>query len=132
MRHQVQQGIDIVLYLDGAAVAGQQGAKLQQRMSPINITNKITGQWQENLGGIRDWSIICNGMYVKDQSSFEGLLEAFMNNTYLSVSLVLGNKQFSGRCLITDFPIQATFNSQFKYQISLIGTGELTFETSGS
>lgn len=128
MKQLVQQGIDIVLYINDEAVAGQQGAILQQNMTPINITNKITGQWQENLGGIRNWSISCNGIYVKSQSSFESLLDAFMNNSYLSVSLLVGQKHYVGQCLITDFPLQAVFNQQYKYNITLLGTGELRFE----
>lgn len=132
MKHLVQQGIDIVLYINNEAVAGQQGAKLQQRMTPIDITNKITGVWQANLGGLKNWSIICNGIYVKSEKSFNDIVEAFLNNTLLSVSLVLGEKQYSGKCLITDFPLQSVFNSQFKYNMTLLGTGELKLDSVGS
>lgn len=128
MKQIVQQGIDVVLYINSNPVAGQMGATLNQSMSPIKITNKITGKWEESIDGLRSWNIKCNGLYVKSEESFQELLEAFMNNQPLSVSLTVGGKQYLGNCLITDFPIQAVYNSQFKYNMTLLGTGALRFE----
>ena len=45
MNKDVQRGVGVVLYVNGVAVAGQENAVLQRNMSPINITNKINGDW---------------------------------------------------------------------------------------
>ena len=128
MKQLIQQGIDVILYVDNNPVAGQMGATLNQSMNAIKITNQITGQWEESLAGLRSWNIKCNGLYVKSEESFDELLNAFMTNKTLSVSVTVGSKQYRGNCLITDFPIQAVYNSQFKYNITLLGTGALNRE----
>ena len=124
----IQKGIDVVLKINGKPVAGQQGATLNRSMSPIDITNKITGDWSESLAGTRTWRINCNGLFVVNAESLQALEDAFMNNTEIEASVAVGNKNYFGRVLITDYPLSAIFNAQFKYNISLLGVGELAYE----
>lgn len=122
----VQAGIDIVLYVNGKPVAGQQNAQLNRSMSPIDITNKINGDWQESLSGVRSWKIMCSGLYVVDAISLADLEDAFMNNEEIDVSISVSGKNYFGRALIIDFPVSSVFNAQFKYNLSLLGIGELS------
>jgi predicted secreted protein len=91
----------------------------------IDITNKINGEWAENLAGTKSWSILCQGLYISNDKSFGLLEEAFMNNTPITVALTVGEKQLTGNALITDFPLSAVFNKEFKYNVRLLGTGAL-------
>lgn len=128
MRDVVQRSIDVVLIVDGAPVAGQQGATLNRSMSPIDITNQITGSWKESLGGLMSWNISCNGMYIKDNAGLRALEQAFLENKEITVKILVGNTYYTGQALITNFPLNAVFNTQFKYTLSLLGTGELRLE----
>ena len=128
MRDVVQRSIDVVLITDGAPVAGQQGATLNRSMSPIDITNQITGSWKESLGGLMSWNISCNGMYIKDNAGLRALEQAFLENKEITVKILVGNIHYTGQALITSFPLNAVFNTQFKYTLSLLGTGELRLE----
>ena len=128
MRDIVQRSIDVVLIADGAPVAGQQGATLNRSMSPIDITNQITGSWKESLGGLMSWNISCNGMYIKDNAGLRALEQAFLENKEITVKILVGNIHYTGQALITNFPLNAVFNTQFKYTLSLLGTGELRLE----
>lgn len=128
MKDVVQRSIDVVLIADGAPVAGQQGATLNRSMSPIDITNQITGSWKENLGGLMSWNISCNGMYIKDNAGLRALEQAFLENKEITVKILVGNIHYTGQALITNFPLNAVFNTQFKYTLSLLGTGELRLE----
>ena len=128
MRDVVQRSIDVVLIADGAPVAGQQGAMLNRSMSPIDITNQITGSWKESLGGLMSWNISCNGMYIKDNAGLRALEQAFLENKEITVKILVGNIHYTGQALITNFPLNAVFNTQFKYTLSLLGTGELRLE----
>ena len=128
MRDVVQRSIDVVLIADGAPVAGQQGAMLNRSMSPIDITNQITGSWKESLGGLMSWNISCNGMYIKDNAGLRALEQAFLENKEITVKILVGNIHYTGQALITNFPLNAIFNTQFKYTLSLLGTGELRLE----
>lgn len=128
MNKNVQRGVGVVLYVNGIAVAGQENAVLQRSMSPINITNKIDGDWKESIAGTKEWSINCGGTYVKNAKGLSQLEEAFMNNQQIEIKVILDDYSYVGSALITDFPLSAVFNSQFKYSIRLLGSGELRLQ----
>lgn len=123
--NKIQRGIDVVLYINGIAVAGQQQASLSRSASPINITNKINNDWSVSISGTKNWNIQCNGTYVKNAESLKMLEQAFMDNEEITVKVILGEHNYEGQALITSFPLSAIFNTQFKYTLSLLGTGEL-------
>lgn len=119
------KSINVALYLNSIPLGGQQNASLIQRADALDITNKIDGEWTENLMGKKGWNIQCSGLYVINDKSFELLEDAFMKNKPLTVQINIGNKKYSGSVLIIDFPLSAVFNKEFKYNISLLGTGPL-------
>ena len=123
--NKIQRGIDVVLYINDIAIAGQQQASLSRSASPIDITNKINNDWSVSISGTKNWSIQCNGTYVKNAESLKMLEQAFMNNEEITVKVILGEHNYEGQALITSFPLSAIFNTQFKYTLSLLGTGEL-------
>ena len=124
----IQSGVDVILKVDGVPVAGQLGANLMRSMSPINITNKINADWEDNLAGVKTWRVSCNGMFVVNANSLQMLEDAFMNNEEINVSLRVNGKNYFGQALITDFPVSSPYNAQFSYNLSLLGTGELHSE----
>ena len=119
------KSIDVVLSLNSIPLGGQQNASLIRQTAAIDITNKINGEWTENLAGTKSWSVQCNGLYVIDDKGFEKLEEAFMNNTKISVLISIGQKKYEGEALLIDFPLAAVFNKEFKYNLRLMGTGAL-------
>ena len=121
----IQSGIDIVVKVDNKPIAGQLNATLNRSMAPIDITNKINGDWKESLGGTHTWRIRCNGMYVINAEALQKMEDAFMNNEEVDVSVKFSGKNYFGHALIIDFPVSSQYNAQFKYDISLLGTGEL-------
>lgn len=121
----IQSGIDVILYIGDKPVAGQQKATLNRSMNPIDITNKINGDWGEHLGGSHLWKIKCDGIYVINADSLQALENAFMNNEEIEISIRLNGKNYFGRVLITDYPVSSIYNAEFKYSLTLLGTGEL-------
>lgn len=121
----VQKGINVVLKIGENILAGQLGAKLYQTMSPIDITNKINGEWKEYLGGIKSWKIDCNGLYVKNSDTYATLQEAFRTNASIDVEVVLDEHRYVGKALLTEFPLTANYNDTYKYNVRLLGDGEL-------
>ena len=121
----VNQGVDVVLSIDGLPVGGQQGAVLNRSMSPINITNKIQATWEQSIAGVKTWNIKCSGIYVKNSNSLLSIEEAFLNNNEITVNITIGDISYRGQCLITNFPVNSVYNSQFKYNIDLLGIGAL-------
>ena len=121
----IKKGIDIILYVNGVPVGGQMGVMLNQMMTPIDITNKIKAEWTEKMDGLKVWNVQCNGMYIANSNSLSLLEEAFMSNSGVEVEIIAGDVHFIGRGLITNFPLTAVFDKQFKYNISILGTGPL-------
>lgn len=125
MNKQVQQGINVLLLVDDIPVGGQLNVTLKRSQSSIDITNKITGDWVEKLNGLRTWSINCSGIYIVDQEGFNKLEEAFMENKEIEVAVAIGSFRYKGKCYITNFPMNSSYNIQFKYSIDLLGNGAL-------
>lgn len=132
MRDTIQRSISAILLVNDIPVAGQQNASLTRAMSPINITNKIDGSWQEHLSGSKNWKLSCGGIYVKNADSYQALENAFMNNEEITVKMLMDDHAYVGQALITNFPLNAMFNKQFKYSLQLLGTGELRIEDVGN
>lgn len=124
-RTNVGRSVDVVISINNYPLGGQQGANLMRQAQVINITNKINSEWAENLTGVKSWSVVCSGLYVVNDKSFSLLEDAFMNNKKVEVSINVGSQQLKGQALITDFPLNAVFNKEFKYNLKLLGTGAL-------
>lgn len=121
----LNKSINVALYLDNIPLGGQQNATIIRQAEMIDITNKINDDWTKSLAGKKSWSIQCSGLYVIDDRAFSLLENAFMNNQSIKVSISVGNNTLSGNALITDFPLSAIFNKEFKYNIRLLGIGAL-------
>ena len=119
------RSVDVVIYLNHYPLGGQQGANLVRQAQVIDITNKINAEWSESLSGIKSWSVVCTGLYIVNDNSFALLEDAFMNNKPIEVSINVGSQQLRGKALITEFPLSAVFNKEFKYNLRLLGTGAL-------
>ena len=124
-RTNIGRSVDVVISIDNYPLGGQQGANLTRQAQVINITNRINDEWAENLTGVKSWSITCAGLYVVNDKSFSLLEDAFMNNKKVEVSIKIGSQQLKGQAFITDFPLSAVFNKEFKYNLKLLGTGAL-------
>lgn len=125
MNKPMNRGIDIILSVNEAKLGGQINATLNRTMTPINITNKINGNWETSLSGTKTWNVVCNGLVVKDEAAFQQLEDAFNAGTAVDVLLSDDNISYSGRALITNFPVAAPYNTNFTYSITLLGITEL-------
>lgn len=119
------KGINAAVFIGDKAVGGQLKATLNRTMTPINITNKINGVWNESLSGLQGWSITCNGMFIKDDEAFQLLEQAFYNGTKVTVRLTNQNKEYYGEGLITNFPIATAYDDAYTYNITILGVGKL-------
>ena len=132
MIHPATKGIDAILYLNDVPLGGQKNATLTRRISPIKITNKITGEWEDSIAGLRSWSVNCSGMFINGSESYDILESAFEDGTAITVKIKRNNKTYVGRALITSFPIVANYNDTFTYNIILTGVGKLENEDTQS
>lgn len=121
----IQQGINVILKVDNKVVGGQRNIQLNRSSNAIDITNKINSEWQENLQGLKTWGVTCNGIYIINSESLSLLEECFMESKDVEVTIIIGSKEYNGKAIITNFPVNATYDKQFKYNITLLGNGAL-------
>ena len=124
----LHRGMDIILSINNKKIGGQSNARLNRTMSPINVTNKINGEWEKSLSGLKTWTLNCTGLVVKDEEAFQELEECSNSGTAVTVQLADENKTYRGTALITNFPIAAPYNTNFSYSITLLGIDELKLE----
>lgn len=121
----MHRGVDAILSINDIILGGQQNATLNRSMSPINITNKINGEWEDNMSGLRHWTLSCTGLFVKNSEAFALLEDAFNQGKKVTIKLSDNEKTYEGEALITNFPVAVNYNANFTYNITLLGTGEL-------
>ena len=121
----IHRGLDVILSVNNKVVGGQHNATINRMMSPIKVTNKINGEWDTSLSGVRSWTLNCTGFIVKDEESFQELEECFNAGTAIEVRISDEEKTYTGTALITKFPLTANYSTSFAYTISLLGIDEL-------
>lgn len=123
------KGVDVVVSIGDSILGGQKSAVLNRSMSPIDITNKINGQWKKHLSGVRRWGLTCAGMFIKNDQAFSILEAAFQNGNQVDLKMTDSDKAYFGKALITSFPLSSTYNDTYTYNIVFTGNGKLNGNT---
>lgn len=120
------RGYDALISIDDTVVGGQINASLFQTVAVIDITNKITGEWEKSMAGVRSWEVNCSGLKIQGATAFEMMQTAFNNGSEVTIKLSDGNVEYSGKAIISSFPIVANYNDTYTYNVKFKGVGELS------
>jgi TP901-1 family phage major tail protein len=111
------------------AIAGQQGLTINRDKDTIEVTSKDAhGGWKQFLGGLKEWSIDNDGVYVRSDDSHKQLKAAFDGDDPILIKVTNQKAQtdmFGGLAIVKSYPIEAPYDDAVTYSISLQGTGEL-------
>jgi len=120
------KGIDILVKVNDIVIGGQQGATLNRSKEGIEITSKDSNGWKDQVGGIKEWGIDADGLFVIDDAGYKALEDSFMNDAKVEVSLATPTgAKYEGEAIVTDFPLEAGFEDMATYSLTLEGCGEL-------
>ena len=112
------------------AVAGQQGLTINRSKDSIEVTAKDTkGGYKSFIGGMKEWSIDNDGLYVGDDESHKTLSKAFDEDELVCLKVINQKTEkalFGGLAMISDYPIEAPYDDAVTYSITLQGNGPLT------
>lgn len=120
-------GIKLEISLGGENLAGQQSANLSQTVQVVDISNKILCDWTKSISSTKSWSVNCSGLVIKNQESFDILENAFFNGTELDLLMSDNEKTFSGKAIISSFPIDIKYDNALTYKIDFKGNGGLSY-----
>lgn len=112
------------------AVAGQQGLTINRSKDTFEVTAKDTvGGWKSYLGGMKEWSIDNDGLYVGSDASHKALTKAFNEDEFVCLKVINQKEKkalFGGIAIVSEYPIEAPYDDAMTYSTSLLGNGPLT------
>ena len=110
----------------GVVLAGQRSATLNRSAETIDTTTKDGDGWAESESGMKSWSIDCDGAYIESDAAYGTLETAFLAGTKVDAYIQFpSGAKYSGKVVITDFPLEFPYDDLVTYSISLQGSGAL-------
>ena len=116
-----QLGNNILVYLNGTAIAGTKSNEIQTECDMIEVTNQNSAQWRQYLAGRKNWSV-STGFLVLAAADTKKLLN--VGTTYtLRFRDRAGTSILQGQAIMKQCKISAARGS--------LATGSFTFKGSG-
>lgn len=122
-------GNNILVYLDGTAVAGLRSNELQVEADTIETASPSTGSWRTYITGRKNWSVSC-GWLVAVHSDLSKVL-----NVGTEYTLRFGYRDgsgVSGTAILTTCDITATRGNIVQGSFQFQGSGPLATVSSDS
>ena len=126
-------GNNLLIYVQGSAVACTTSASLSMSMSSIDTTCKDSGGWASSIAGLKNWELSGEGLTEFDATyGFNDLVTIWKAGTEITVRFstnVTGDKYFEGKGYITDLSEDAAMNDVTTYSFTIQGKDELNTPT---
>ena len=125
------KGMDFIVSVKSGggfvAVAGQRSVSLERNMETMETTTKDSNGYKEFVSGLKDWSISADGVIINSDAGFNALEEAYVSGEEVEIQISTGSSSnYTGKAIITSFPIEAPYDDLATYSLSFQGTGALT------
>lgn len=119
-------GNNILIYIDGAAVAGTKSNEVQSNRELIEIASPTSGEWREFIAGRKDWGFTISWLVSSHQNIEQLLLSAGV----VTVRIV-GRGQslgLTGKAIVQSCKMTFTRGNLAQGSLQLKGSGPLTAE----
>ena len=118
-----QLGNNILVFLNGTAIAGTKSNEIQTDCEMIEITNMTSAQWRQFIAGRKQWTV-STGFLVLAGADITKLLT--VGTTYtLQFRDRAGSNIIEGQAILKTCKISATRGNLATGSFSFQGTGEL-------
>ena len=118
-----QLGNNILVFLNGTAIAGTKSNEIQTDCEMIEITNMTSAQWRQFIAGRKQWTV-STGFLVLSGADITKLLT--VGTTYtLQFRDRAGSNIIEGQAILKTCKISATRDNLATGSFSFQGTGEL-------
>ena len=119
-------GNNILIYIDGAAVAGTKSNEVQSNRELIEIASPTSGEWREFITGRKDWGFTISWLV----SSHADIQQLLLSAGVVTVRIV-GRGQslgLTGRAIVQSCKMTFTRGNLAQGSLQLKGSGPLTAE----
>ena len=122
-------GNNILIYIDGAAVAGTKSNEVQSNRELIEIASPTSGEWREFITGRKDWGFTISWLVSSHQDIEQLLLSAGV----VTVRIVGRGQEtgLTGKAIVQTCRMTFTRGNLAQGSLQLKGSGPLTQETAG-
>ena len=135
----IMNSTDVVIQIsedDGTSydiIGRATSASLSVSMETRDTTTKDSAGWQENLEGLKNWSLSGDGLVTYsisgDYETPDELFTILNNRTAIDVkfgSMTTGEIDYSGKAYLVSYEQEAGVEENVTYSFSITGTGVLT------
>ena len=119
-------GNNILIYIDGAAVAGTKSNEVQSNRELIEIASPTSGEWREFIAGRKDWGFTISWLVSSHQDIEQLLLSAGVVTVR-----IFGRGQslgLTGQAIVQSCKMTFTRGNLAQGSLQLKGSGPLTQE----
>jgi len=124
-------GTDLLVYVDGVAVACATTCSLNINQETVDSTCKDVGVWANSIPGRKSWDVSVDGLYqLNNDIGFTGLSNLILDDDINDVTLDFGQKDvnfyWTGEAILTSISLTGDDNAPGSFSASFTGVGSLT------
>jgi len=128
-----EKAVSFLLYVGAVptAMGSETNTTLSFAHTPIDVTDKGSSEWEENLSGLKSWTLENTGFYITSDTAYGEIEAAALAGNSLAIKLrdTNNNDQWTGTCYITALSLTAANPEAVQQAISFKGTGALVPST---
>ncbi len=107
-------------------VGGQKDATFDRGSGTIDVTDKDSQGWEENLPGNRNWSISFESFIIEDDAGFLEIEDAFDNQTQKQFQIITPGYAYMGKATVEALSMAGPNADAGTFSFTLKGTGSLS------
>ncbi len=120
------KGNDIIVILNGEAIAATKSDELQVGCESIPISSRSNGDWTDVIAGRKSWSLTTGFLIASIPKFFDGIDMVGMY-VILRIKHRTGTSWYEGTALCTQFRVTATRGNLVQGSFAFQGKGPLQF-----
>jgi len=106
-------------------VGGQKDATFDRGAGTIDITDKDSQGWEENLPGLRNWSISFDAFIIEDDAGFLEIEDSFDNQAQKQFQIITPGHTYQGKATVESLSMSGPLGDAGVVSFNLKGTGSL-------
>ena len=118
------KGNDIIVILNGEAIAATKSDELQVGCESIPISSPTTGDWTDVIAGRKSWTLT-TGFLIANQLRFFDGIDMVGMYVILRIKHRTGTTWYEGTALCTQFRVTATRGNLAQGSFAFQGKGKL-------
>lgn len=126
-------GHDLLVYVNGTAVAGSKTCKLAVKHDPRDCSTKDSNGWEKKGTGKRSWTVSVDGLVAFDATNgVDDLMTLITNRTQVTLKFSTETSQhgyWTGQGFLESLDVDAPDQESVNYSASFAGSEAVTYST---